>query len=148
MVILSASNHLSFTCLTESSFPSSKALANIMLRRPLSYLSGNLAPWKIKWTVTRFSLVLIRTKPPTLVAEAAVLSKTVVLLLLIFCLMYFPLFVGVLCLSLYCYALLCFHYSLAIISKRKRKLVALILLSYRCNFTVNVLWLFYTRCRG
>ena len=49
-------------------------------------------------------------------------SKAVVLLLLINCLMYFPLFVGVLCLSLFCYALLCVHSSFAIVLKRKRKL--------------------------
>ena len=48
----------------------------------------------------------------------------------------------VLCLSLFCYALLCVHSSFAIILKRKRKLVDLILLSYRCVVTVNVLWLF------
>ena len=78
--------------------------------------------------------------PP--VAWAAVHSKAVVLLLLIYCLMYFPLFVGVLCLSLFCYSLLCVHSSFAIILKRKRKLVALLLLSYRCIVTINVLWLF------
>ena len=44
----------------------------------------------------------------------------------------------------FCYALLCFHSSFAIILKRKRKLVALLLLSYRCNVTINVLWLFLT----
>ena len=44
------------------------------------------------------------------------------MLLLIYCLMYFPLFVEVLCLSLLCYALLCVHSSFAIILKRKRKL--------------------------
>ena len=38
---------------------------------------------------------------PTTVAKAAVRSKVVVLLSLIYCLMYFPLFVGVLCLSLF-----------------------------------------------
>ena len=32
--------------------------------------------------------------------------------------------------------------SVVIILKRKRKLVALLLLSYRCIVTVNVLWLF------
>ena len=58
--------------------------------------------------------------------------------------MYFPLFVGVLCLDLFCYALLCVHSSVAIILKRKRKLVAFLLLSYRCNVTINVLWLFLT----
>ena len=71
-------------------------------------------------------------------------SKAVVLLLLIYCLMYFPLFVGVLCLCLFCYALLCVQSSFAIILKRKRKLIALLLLSYRCNVTINVLWLFLT----
>ena len=53
----------------------------------------------------------------------------------------FPLFVGVLCLYLFCYALHCVHSSFAIILKRKRKLVALLLLSYRCFVTINVLWL-------
>ena len=51
---------------------------------------------------------------------------------------------GVMCLSLLCYALLCVHSSFAIILKRKRKLVALLLLSYRCIFTINVLMLFLT----
>ena len=78
--------------------------------------------------------------PP--VAYAAVRSKAVVLLLLIYCLMYFPLFWGVLCLSLFCYSLLCVHSSFAIILKRKRKLVALLLLSYRCIVSINVMWLF------
>ena len=45
--------------------------------------------------------------------------------------MYFPLFVVVLCLYLFCYVLLCVHSSFAIILKRERKLVALPLLSYR-----------------
>ena len=58
--------------------------------------------------------------------------------------MYFPLFVGVLCLSSFCYAVFCVHSSFAIILKRKRKLVALLLLSYRCIVTINVLWLFLT----
>ena len=62
-------------------------------------------------------------------AQAAVRSKAVVLLLFVYCLMHFPLFVGVLCLSLFCYALRCVHSSFAIILKRKRKLVALLLLS-------------------
>ena len=42
------------------------------------------------------------------------------------------------------YALLCVHFCFAIIFKRKRKLVALLLLSYRCIITINVLWLFAT----
>ena len=44
--------------------------------------------------------------------------------------------------SLFCYALLCVHFSFAIILKRKRRLVALLLLSCRCIVTINVLWLF------
>ena len=55
----------------------------------------------------------------------------------------FPLFVGVLCLSLFCYALLCVHSNFAIILKRKRKLVALLLLSYICIVTVHALCLFF-----
>ena len=51
---------------------------------------------------------------------------------------------GILCLYLFSYALLCVHSSFAIILKRKRKLVALQLLSYRCIVTINVLWLFLT----
>ena len=58
--------------------------------------------------------------------------------------MYFLLFVEVLCLSLFCYALLCVHISFAIILKRKRKLVALLLLYYRCIVLINVMWLFLT----
>ena len=53
-----------------------------------------------------------------------------------------PLVVGILCLSLLCCALLCVFSSFAIILKRKRKLVALLLLSYGCLVTVNVLWPF------
>ena len=75
-------------------------------------------------------------------AWAAVRSKAVVLLLLIYCLMYFPLFVGVLCLYLFCYALLCVLSHFAIILKRKRKVVALLLLSYRCIVTINILRFF------
>ena len=48
--------------------------------------------------------------------------------------MYFPLYVGVLCLFLFCNALLCVHSSFAIILKRK--LAALLLLSYRCIVTL------------
>ena len=36
------------------------------------------------------------------------------------------------------------HSSFAIILKRKRKLFALLLLSYRCIVAINVLWLFLT----
>ena len=45
---------------------------------------------------------------------------------------------------LFCYALICVPSSFAIILMGKRKLVALLLLSYRCNGTANVLWLFFT----
>ena len=72
-------------------------------------------------------------------ACAAVRSKAVVLLLLIYCLMCFPLVVGVLCLSLFCCALLWVFSSFAIILKRKRELAAMLLLSYGCPVTVNVL---------
>ena len=58
--------------------------------------------------------------------------------------MYFPLFLEVLCLSLFRFALPCLHSSFEIIVKRKRKLVALQLLSYRCIVIINVLWLFLT----
>ena len=54
-------------------------------------------------------------------------------------LLHFQLFVGVLCLSLFWYALLCVISSFAIILKRKRLLVALLLLSNSCLVTVNVL---------
>ena len=42
------------------------------------------------------------------------------------------------------YVLLYVHYSFAIMLKKKRKLIVLLLLSYRCLVTVNVLWLFLT----
>ena len=42
---------------------------------------------------------------------------------------------GVLCLSLFCYAFLCVLSSFAIILKRKKKLVTLLLLSNRCIVT-------------
>ena len=45
---------------------------------------------------------------------------------------------------LLCYALLCVHTSFGIILKRKSKLVALLLLSYRCIVTVDVMWFFLT----
>ena len=56
--------------------------------------------------------------------------------------MYSPWFLGVLCLSLFCITLFCVLFSFAIIMKRKRKLVALLLLSCRCIVTIKVLWLF------
>ena len=55
--------------------------------------------------------------------------------------MQFQLYVGVLCLSLVCKVLLCVHSSFAAVLKKKRKLVALLLLSYGCVVAANVLWL-------
>ena len=52
--------------------------------------------------------------------------------------MYLPLFVGVLCWSLFWYALLYVLSSFEIILTRKRELVALLLLSFGCLVTVNV----------
>ena len=49
--------------------------------------------------------------------------------------------------SVFVFVLLCItcvHSSFAIILKRKRKLVALLLLSCRCIVIINVLWLFLT----
>ena len=62
-------------------------------------------------------------------------------MLLFYCFMYmyFPLCVRVLSLPLFWYALLCALSSFAIRLKRKRELVALLLLSYMCLVTVNVL---------
>ena len=48
------------------------------------------------------------------------------------------------CLYLFSYTLLCVHSGFAIILKKKRKLVALLVLSYRCSVAINVLWLFLT----
>ena len=53
----------------------------------------------------------------------------------------FPDHTHLLFLSLFCYALLCVYFSFTIILKRKRKLVALLLLSYRC---IVIPWLFLT----
>ena len=40
------------------------------------------------------------------------------------------------------FCIFCVHFCFAIILKRKRKLVAFLLLSYRCIVTRNVMWLF------
>ena len=58
--------------------------------------------------------------------------------------MYFPLFAGVMCLSLFCYALLCVHSSFAIILNKNRNLVVFAIIVLRYIVTVNVLWLFLT----
>ena len=62
-----------------------------------------------------------------------------VFLFLIQCLMSLPLFVGVLCLSAFCYALLS---NLLVLQLRKRELVAMSWLSSKYLVTVSVLWLF------
>ena len=59
---------------------------------------------------------------------------------LIYCFLYLPLFIVVLCWSLFIYVLLYVLSSFAIILKRKRELVALFSLSFGCLFTVNALW--------
>ena len=46
--------------------------------------------------------------------------------------------------SLFCCALLCVHSSFTKILKRKRELVALLLMSYRCVVTIKAMWLFLT----
>ena len=46
--------------------------------------------------------------------------------------------------SLFWFALLCVLSSFAIILTRRRDLVVLLLLSFRCIVTVNALWLFLT----
>ena len=58
--------------------------------------------------------------------------------------MCFPLVVGVRCLCLFCCAFFCVLSSFAIVLKRKRELVALLLLSYGCLGTVSVLRLLLT----
>ena len=64
--------------------------------------------------------------PPPPVPYVADRSRAVFLLLLIHCFMYLPLFVGVLCLSLFCNVLHGVLSSLAIILMKKRELVALL----------------------
>ena len=50
---------------------------------------------------------------------------------------------GVLYLSCYVKHYFVSYSSFAILLKRKRKLVALLLLSYRCIVTLNILWIFH-----
>ena len=73
-------------------------------------------------------------------ALAAVHSEAMVLLLFIYRLLLLPLFVGVKC----CFAVLCVFSSFAITLTRKTELVALLLFSFGCLVTVNVLQLFLT----
>ena len=57
--------------------------------------------------------------------------------------MYFPLFVGVLCLSLFCYALLCVHSTVLCYHLEEEEkagcFAIIVLLKY---FTINILWFF------
>ena len=69
-------------------------------------------------------------------------SVVVDLLINVLPIVWVPIVCGFSVFYLLCYALLCVHSSFAIILQRKRKLVALLLLSYRCIVTINVLWLF------
>ena len=78
--------------------------------------------------------------PPS--AWAAVRFKAVVLLLLIYCLMNFPLFVGVLCLSFSCYELHCVHSSFAIILEGEEKAGCFAIIVLQMFVTINVLYLF------
>ena len=80
--------------------------------------------------------VQIAFKPP--VAYAAVGSVVVDLLFSVHPIVCWSSVFVIDLLSITLYA----HYSFAIILKRKNKLFALLLLSYRCLVTVNVLWLF------
>ena len=67
----------------------------------------------------------LQTRERCALEIAAYVFKAVVLSLLIYCFMYLPLLVGVLCPSLFWYALLYVFSSFAIILTRKRELVAL-----------------------
>ena len=60
--------------------------------------------------------------------------------------MYFTLFVGALCLFLFCNALLCVHSSFANHLKEEEKVCcfAIFQMSFRCSVTIIVLWLFLT----
>ena len=69
-----------------------------------------------------------------------------VLLLLVYGVMYFPLCVGDP--FLFCYVLLCVLSSFAMLLKRKRDMAALLLLPCGCLIAVYVLWLFLAGAVG
>ena len=75
--------------------------------------------------------------PPPPSPKAAVRTKAAALLLLVCCLVCLHWLWGF-CVCLFC-ALLSVRTSFAIILKRMRELVALLLLSYGCRVTVHVL---------
>ena len=80
--------------------------------------------------------------PP--VASAAILSKTVDLLLLIYCLLLLPLLWGFIWRFSLCFATICILNSFAIISLGKGKLVALRLLCSEYTWSVAVIM--FCRC--
>ena len=64
---------------------------------------------------------------------------TVVLLMLIYYLMYFPLFVEVTCFCVFCHALFCVHSNFAIILKEEKAgCLAIIDLQMYCNYGCSV----------
>ena len=72
-----------------------------------------------------------------------------VLLLLIHCLLMFPLFVGFCVWAICCYSILSALSSFAIILQRKRELVVLLYLSSRYFVTVTIMCIFLmVRCVG
>ena len=64
--------------------------------------------------------------------------------LLIYFLMYFPLFEGVLCLSLFCCALLFVHFSMHHLDEKEKSVSLMLFSSYRSITTTHVIWLFLT----
>ena len=79
---------------------------------------------------------------PTM-ASAAVCSKAVVLLLLIHCLLLFPLFMGVGVKTFYCFAIICDQFLVLQSSRwgreRERELIVLLLLFSEFHITVIAL---------
>ena len=76
-----------------------------LVRKPLCELNNSVFQQQQNLG-RRFSASKMHLSPSPFpaVAYVAVRSKAVIRLLLIYCLMHFPLFVGVLCLYLFCYA--------------------------------------------
>ena len=91
----------------------------------------------------RVGATKMHLSPP--VGSAAVHSKAVALLLLIQCFFLLPWFVGFYAWSLFCSAILSVLSSFAIISPRKRELVALLAFSSWCPVTV-IVFVFSSRC--
>ena len=71
----------------------------------------------------------------------AVHSKVFGLVLLIYCLMYFQLFMGVLCLYLFCFALLCVHFFVFcnhLEEEKKAGCFAIVALQMYCYYECSV----------